>query len=213
MSFTTSEEMVETEMPGKSALYLPERLIRSSLHPLPADKFPPGLYEILYPPDSSPISFFSANATLSQSCKPLHATPLRTVDRSQVAFTKMPEAIQNLGEHEQLHTIKRSRSFWENLKKYTEIDSNKNTWSRGRAFEGLESVLAIPSVTQQAAAISGLLGWLICHSNRRSPLVNSEMGVHDEVHAQLLIVIDLLLQARFFRIKDWASSFKLILLT
>ncbi|TCD65022.1 hypothetical protein EIP91_003343 [Steccherinum ochraceum] len=175
-------------------LYLPERLTEAydpRLQPLlsgmPRDlRFPVPTSVIL--PDT---------AELRQQCLPLYSLPLRTQDRSQKAYPKLPAAIEQLGEKDRLLNIKRCTASWQRLVDYTEVDTPVNTWQVGSGSAGHTGKSHFPPPEQQARAVMGLLSWVTQQSLRHAALVNSELSVDDAFYTQILHPIDMLLQTRY----------------
>ena len=56
------------------------------------------------------------------------------------------------------------------------------------------NALGFPEARQQAAALDNLFGWYIGHNGRQPPAMTSEPSIQDEVHAQIIEPLNMLLQ-------------------
>ncbi|KAH8091764.1 hypothetical protein BXZ70DRAFT_466931 [Cristinia sonorae] len=178
---------------GIRTLFLPERLYSSSDRSIPSAGFPTELSAIHALPFDPWFDFRQRQPSLH--CRPMHCAPLRTVDGSH---TKPPLSVENLASHHQLRYIKQSLRLWNNVKSYTETDTQINTWNLAETLQVRErSVVELPSASQQADAIESLRGWSILQAKHAPPIVESEMSIQLEVHAQLLQPIDILLRTRY----------------
>lgn len=116
----------------------------------------------------------TAPPTLSVGC--MYALPCRTRDDSR---TNIAEAIMTLPRERQLHQVRCSAVFWDNLEEYAKAsDINRpNTYAVNDAIANRGS---------QVRAIGALYGWFQKQIPRTQHLVNSEPDVQDIIYSELV---------------------------
>jgi hypothetical protein len=205
---------------GLSVLYLPERLFIGGRDavvprqtPYPAIGLLPYAGARITVPQQMPQTVNPA------ACVPLYAAPLRV--RGQHTTT-VASAVNTLPPSERLITLRRSRQLWQTLMAYCDNlpgirgqavagvplasnyqpDQNEiqftndvlSTWSAvlNQAGNGQPP---LPDALEQRIAIDGLRAWAEFHLLQpQARTINSESAMQDQVQAQLLDPVNMLLR-------------------
>lgn len=146
-------------------------------------------------PWAKPPGLFKTRETFGAEvrCKPLLPFPLSS-HKSQ--STAIATSVQTMPEDSQLISVKQSKEFWPNLKRYADDKSGGVGADHCTTWSFCPSI-PLADRLDQVSAISGLAGWYTAQANR-SPeiLVNCELAVQDEVQAQIIAPLDFLIKVR-----------------
>jgi hypothetical protein len=195
--------MAHQPPPGKPRLYMPDAIVAglpgalgpqdAPLAPIPWHQFP------LPQPLGTPLPN-------SLRCKPLQKAEVSTRPHGHTATALQ---VKNLPPDEQLCVVRRCRPMWDNLIDYCDLGGQGvptvappqavqirptiHTY-RGLSLNCTRVAPRLPDALQQAHVIDRLFGWFIGHAQRKPAAMTSEPSVQDEVHAQIIEPLNMLLE-------------------
>lgn len=171
--------------PSQCCLFLPDRLVAGGPNALRREQTP--WFGPALPFPRRPNASLPEGSELPKEVilKPLRRFPLST----EGSFTtKTPAYIKDMPERFRLKTIVRSSMLWNKCKKYADADPNgRNTWNE----DGTDG---LPDPRQQCDGIHRIYTWFTWFAQRGEGMVNCELAVQDEVHNQLVVPMNALLQ-------------------
>ncbi|KAF8489670.1 hypothetical protein JB92DRAFT_3147998 [Gautieria morchelliformis] len=190
--------------PGRHRLYMPDAIVAGLPDALGPQDAPPTVQPWHQFPLPQPLGRPLPD---SLTCKPLHPAIVRTQPQGH---TSTAAQVRNLPRHEQLHVVRRCTHMWDNLIEYCDpngagvpiVASNQVAQIRPTIHTRLnlnvnDTLCPLPSGPQQAEVIDRLFGWFIGHARRKPSAITSEPSVQDEVHAQIIEPLNMLLETRY----------------
>lgn len=169
-----------------NVLYLPHRFTiltpnEFPLHPQQGTVFP-------FP---QPPSLTNMPLPGHVACKAMCRAPGSTSPDSK---TKIATAVNDMVSNgpRALLLVKRSQPLWNKLRRYGSAHDVPHTWQSNVNAAGIPMNQADRQT--QAAAIYGLWAWFQGMQRRQNETVTSEPAVQDQVHAQIMEPLDLLLR-------------------
>ncbi|KAF8503190.1 hypothetical protein JB92DRAFT_2970797 [Gautieria morchelliformis] len=183
--------------PGQRLLYMPDLIVVGLPHALQWQDAPLIQQQWHQFPFPAPLG----GAQLRLVCKRLEPAVVRTGN----GVTKTAAQVENMPLAEQLWSVRRCRSLWQNLVVYSLpngpgvakpaiVPGLPLTIHTGQGFGGS---VPFPGAREQAQALDRLFPWFVAHHRRKPVAMTSEPSVQDEVHAQIIEPLNMLLETRY----------------
>ncbi|KAF8510493.1 hypothetical protein JB92DRAFT_3144381 [Gautieria morchelliformis] len=197
--------------PGRHRLYMPNAIVAGlpdALGPQDAPLPPNRWHQFPFP---QPLTRRDPLPD-SLTCSPLHREG--HVRTGSDGYTTTPTQVRRglLG-HQQLRLVRRCIPMWDNLIDYcdpngtgvpivappqvAQIRPTIHTCLGPMDPMGRPYTQPLPDAFQQADVIDRLFGWFIGHALRKPAAMTSEPSVQDEVHAQIIEPLNMLLETRY----------------
>jgi hypothetical protein len=185
---------------GRPILYLPNIVVEGHPHALEPNDAPLDAEDWHEFPMPSPMITLPTELV----CKQLTDAAIRT-EKSQ---TTTAAQVFNMPVEDRLHVVRRCRTLWRNLQVYCDpsgagiatiipqggIQVPANAQIPAVIHTGSQVISGLPDARQQADAVDRLFGWFTYHSQRIPAAMTSEPSIQDEVHAQIIEPLNMLLQ-------------------
>jgi hypothetical protein len=184
--------------PGRPRLYMPDRIVTG----LP-DAFGPQDAPLVpaWHPFPFPVVQYGGPLSNTLMCKPLVAAAVKT----EGGVTKTAAQVLDMPPADRLRRVRRCIPLWENLTVYClpngpgvarvsppgHFHGNPATI---HTCQGVGPTVGLPLARQQADVLDRLYPWFIAHDRRRPAAMTSEPSVQDEVHAQIVEPLNMLLE-------------------
>ncbi|KAF8494758.1 hypothetical protein JB92DRAFT_3147077 [Gautieria morchelliformis] len=186
-------------MTAQQRLYMPDTIVAGLPNTLHWSDAPLNHQEWHVFPFPQPLG----QPPLSDSlvCKELEAALVRT----EGGVTQTAMQIKNMPSQDRLRRIRRCVTLFQNLAAYGSPDgAGVATVAHGapanhtiHTCRPVGHRLELPSRWQQAKVLDKLFPWFVVHDRRTPAAMTSEPSVQDEVHAQIIEPLNMLLETRY----------------
>ncbi|KAF8485605.1 hypothetical protein JB92DRAFT_3025772 [Gautieria morchelliformis] len=189
--------------PGQHLLYMPDLIVVGLPHALQWQDAPLPQQQWHQFPFPAPLGFPApfGGAQLRLVCKRLEPAVIKT----EHGVTKTADQVENMPFADQLQRVRRCRHLWQNLVVYSLPNGPGVARPAGapaqpltiHTGQGFGHSAPFPGVRQQAEALDRLFPWFVAHNRRKPVAMTSEPSVQDEVHAQIIEPLNMLLETRY----------------
>ncbi|KAF8531478.1 hypothetical protein JB92DRAFT_3138796 [Gautieria morchelliformis] len=183
--------------PGQHLLYMPDQIVAGLPQALQWQDAPLIQQQWHQFPFPAPLGAH----LLHLECKHLEPAVIRTGN----GVTKTAAQVENMHFGDQLRYVRRCRPLWQNLVVYS-LPNGVGVATPGDApafpqtihtGQGFGHSLDFPSGEQQAEVLDRLFPWFVAHHRRKPVAMTSEPSVQDEVHAQIIEPLNMILETRY----------------